>query len=547
MTDRWQSFAREHLRPLFSDQAKLYQRLEGKIDAEVLQRAKRDAMDESDVKTIIAELHKCAQTQEEAEAGRRSVGHRPVVSKIKIFANWADKFFIAFSGIAQIAKAIDQHYGGIAYGTLSLFLMVVRNKELHNALTFETLEGIGSWLPRLDVISKVEKENETVMQFVFEVYSEIVGFLRDATEYFTRNWIVRTCKIVVKPPDQYLMRQAEGLKEKTRNLLEELFLVQYDQLCRMKQHLSCVVENTDQTNKRLAEEQSECHQERLRTISRKLDFPTELTAGPETMAQDCAQIYAGKFIEHRDRAASSPIRLKNISLGALAERPQYNDWMRFEASSLLILSGENFSYNASESWLSPVAVEFYHSVSNVTNISTMFHSINALKARRRKDPETEVLLLLKSVLYQLFELRPKLCQIWHDSIAEECGKSATTFEAQDPLDEQIGALFIQFVKVLSSDADDRHVYYILLDGLERLSAPAPETLLAGFLDVLDNHEMKVKVKMLVTCDFTTFQNKVRGPGDMDGLRYALGQGGNRQAMNRVFCDFWNQPQLERNS
>lgn len=546
MGDCWQRFAQDHLKPLLSRQAELYQYLEEKVDARVLERAKNGNTGEKDVKIIIGQLHDYAQSQSGAkdEADRRKIGRRLIISKIQRLAVWADKFLITFSGIAAIVKAVDEQYGGIVYGTLALFLTVARNKELHKILTANTLDRICDWLPRLDVISKVEKKNDTVMRFVFDVYQRTVDFLRDATKYLAQSWFVRTCKVIARPPELYLKDQVEELKEKTKALLEELFLAQYGHLCGIKQNLSRLVENTNQTNVQLAEQQSENRQERLRKISSTLELPLELKAGPETMIQDCIKIYAGMFSEHRDKAASPPVKLQKISLRLLNDRPRYSEWKWHQTSSLFLLGGENYSYNVSESWLSPVVVEFYLSVKGLPNTLAMFHSINAVRARRRKDPEAEILLLLKSILYQLLKQSPKLCQNWQDSIAHEYSKSVIDHSTRDPIDGQINALFKLLSKVLSSDSNKHNTYYILLDGLERLSAPAPETLLAGFLDVLDNPEVKGRIKMLVTCDSTTFQNEIRSPKDRDGLRHALGQGGNRQAMNRVFSDFWKQSRLD---
>ena len=48
------------------------------------------------------------------KAGRQSV----------IFANNFSSFLQAYSGVIEIMKGADQQYGGVAYSTLSLFLIV---------------------------------------------------------------------------------------------------------------------------------------------------------------------------------------------------------------------------------------------------------------------------------------------------------------------------------------------------------------------------------------------------------------------------------------
>ena len=49
---------------------------------------------------------------------------RTVGKKTVVFANNFANFFQAYSGVVEIMKGADQQYGGIAYGTLSILLIV---------------------------------------------------------------------------------------------------------------------------------------------------------------------------------------------------------------------------------------------------------------------------------------------------------------------------------------------------------------------------------------------------------------------------------------
>lgn len=42
------------------------------------------------------------------------------------FANHVSNFLQAFSGVVEVVKAVDQQYGGAAYGALSVLLIVRR-------------------------------------------------------------------------------------------------------------------------------------------------------------------------------------------------------------------------------------------------------------------------------------------------------------------------------------------------------------------------------------------------------------------------------------
>lgn len=49
---------------------------------------------------------------------------KKVGKKTVVFANNFSSFLQAYSGIVEIMKGTDQQYGGLAYSTLSLLLIV---------------------------------------------------------------------------------------------------------------------------------------------------------------------------------------------------------------------------------------------------------------------------------------------------------------------------------------------------------------------------------------------------------------------------------------
>lgn len=82
--------------------------------------------EDADVESLRGLVSNClgrAQAQQEESRSRPSI-IRKVGKKTVVFANNFSGFLQAYSGIVEIMKAADQQYGGIAYGTLSLFLIV---------------------------------------------------------------------------------------------------------------------------------------------------------------------------------------------------------------------------------------------------------------------------------------------------------------------------------------------------------------------------------------------------------------------------------------
>jgi hypothetical protein len=66
-------------------------------------------------------------TTEEAQKGlleERGKGVKKVAAKVEKFAITFAGFLDAYSGIVEVLKCADSQYGGLAYGTLSLFFIV---------------------------------------------------------------------------------------------------------------------------------------------------------------------------------------------------------------------------------------------------------------------------------------------------------------------------------------------------------------------------------------------------------------------------------------
>ena len=93
-------------------------------------------LEEADAESVANLVSDClgrAQEQQEKSQGNPKMIRR-AGKKAVIFANNFSGFLQAYSGIVEIMKAADQQYGGVAYGTLSLFLVVCQlSKPLRRA------------------------------------------------------------------------------------------------------------------------------------------------------------------------------------------------------------------------------------------------------------------------------------------------------------------------------------------------------------------------------------------------------------------------------
>ncbi|KAL9639490.1 MAG: hypothetical protein Q9204_001065, partial [Flavoplaca sp. TL-2023a] len=124
-------------------------------------------------------------------------------------SNYTQNFTTKFSGllesyssIVEVVKGADQQYGGLAYGTMSLFLIVsldlnrllgllmrVRqvavNKSRHESVIEETMDHIHSSLPRMKAFKEIYPTKE-LGDLVANFYTEVMQFLRQSIKYFGR-------------------------------------------------------------------------------------------------------------------------------------------------------------------------------------------------------------------------------------------------------------------------------------------------------------------------------------------------------------------------
>ena len=87
---------------------------------------------------------------------RKASGTRKAGVEIQKMLSSLGIFLQGFSGIAEIVKAADQQFGGLAYGTVSVLVTVAVRKVEHEDLIEEVLEELAHAFPRLNVLEHIE-------------------------------------------------------------------------------------------------------------------------------------------------------------------------------------------------------------------------------------------------------------------------------------------------------------------------------------------------------------------------------------------------------
>ena len=541
-----QQLVLDDLKDLLAEQEEFYGSLslKEKINQQDLQMAS-NRTDKDTLHAAVVEFYNAVHHQARAKEQSDRHGMGKLSGRLSTFAKWTLDFFETYSGISEIVRGIDNNFGPIAYGTFSIFLMVAQSKEVHRVLIQSILEELGNWLPRLETIRAKERSHPRLMKFVLDIYIETVRFFRYATEFLCSARASRAWKLISRPPQQDLQKRLDMIKEKSKGLLEELTLRLYEQQDEMARQLTRI-ENFANENAEFAKRNAgDDHRNQLQRVAKALDLPPDFDANVALMITHCdSQVYQALF-EFQRKAAFRPVRLRQISLQALSQRLSYKAWMSATQSSLLLLGGENRDISIPQSWLSPVATKFFHFVQQSPKCKVVFHSINAARVcHRYQSPEHEILLALKSILYQVLSKETRLCLSFYEKFFQAGSLPSTDSISEDQIEKRIHDCVKILSEVLSSSYLEAQTVFIVLDGVERLSAPAPQTLFESVLQLLDECDEQATIKVLAICSALGLGN-IKDSKDEKGLRFALGQGGNRQIMERVFADLcWNQPVLQ---
>ena len=153
----------------------------------------------STLEQIVQEVLEDAKDQK----GRWVKNRSKASTHVQKFATSFSSFLQSYSGIVEVVKGADQQYGGLAYGTLSMFLIVrghlvfplkiaknrrqiAVNKSRQEAVIEDTMSTLRSNLPRMRASREIYPSSEVVF-LVAEVYTEVMHFLRESVKYYQRS------------------------------------------------------------------------------------------------------------------------------------------------------------------------------------------------------------------------------------------------------------------------------------------------------------------------------------------------------------------------
>jgi hypothetical protein len=510
-----------------STDGQIYRDLYGIIDAELLREVQE--ADQSNVEALLQRIVQlAAQTQGDFQVSRSSSTSRKVGAKVQKLASRILDFMQVFSGIVEVIKGVDSQAGPIAYGSFVLLLTIAKNKQMHEDFISDTLETFRCWLSRLEMISFAEQQDETVQNHILEIYIKIIDFAQQSIRYYCSSSARRVFRAIYKPPQLYAKKHADEIKESIADLMQGLLVLQHARILEMSDTIQA-------TNRHLSDRQAELHEIRIAKVRKLFNVPSTLSV--EDMLQRSKGMFNGMFARSKPKTGNgrraSP--LEQISLNTVSQRPAYKEWVKSESSSLLLLEGDNYDLYDERRlcWLSPVTIEFYEYIKGFEGIRVLFHCID-----KTQQPESGVILMLKSIIIQLLEQDIQLCAKRIDDICDAC---------KDPPpepDELIDSMF-QILETSLQEISLGQTVYMVLDGVEHLGFELPQYFFGSLLHLLNRQDLRVTVKVFAVCRLGYWPTVSRSNDSSRSLKGALGLGGHVDLMSRVLYDLgWKQGTLK---
>ncbi|KAL6721021.1 hypothetical protein ACLMJK_000121 [Lecanora helva] len=321
--------------------------------------------------------------------------------KTQILAASIIEFLENFSTIADIAKGIDQRAGGVAYGTLYILF------KTHEDLITTALKKFSALLHQLVVYRNAHLREERMLNYISEVYTEIVRFARRASIYYAKcsagNWlpflwdarIGRWWEAIVKPPKIEVEKQIHAVQTATEQVLAEADAI--------------LSKRVEETNKNM----TYLHNDSLATLRENLQIDNALSS-PASVIEACSTVYSPGLFGSTSRRGRTYV-LQECDRHLLSASGLLEPFQSLQKSSLLLMSGINhqfFPYYNTLCWLSPVTVDLARSARG----SLAFYSTQYAGGTDSLSSRHTLPTLFNSIIYQLLTWNEDFSRQWRGTV-----------------------------------------------------------------------------------------------------------------------------------
>lgn len=440
-------------------------------------------------------------------SSRRSGTGRKMATGFQGFLVTFSDFLESFSGIVEIVKAADQHYGGLAYGTLSVFLSVAVHKDQREEAIEDALEELAYAFPRLEVLQSLQP-SERLQELIADVFGLVIKFARETAAYFASR--VQRLREAMSPEKQK-MKTMSRIRKQLHQIKAESDTLLLQDISDMRQkieEMSSVVQATQTIAKdmsvrvRSTESVTLAHRNSADVqylAGIRASLGVQVGASSINLAKYKALL--GRAFNTRHATIRKPCE---TTLGSLAEEPTFTEWLQRDDSRLLLAGGQNWhKHNTRDlNWLSEGSVLLTeHLISQHDEhhkVAWFLCQTDWTMTSRQKHTMQD---MISSLTFQIVEMHPDKLRSYEDEI-QRVARSAE-WKSED--EEQSLQAFTTLLLGMLQHFDPEFTLSIVIDRLDqcRWNDPDEEAgwnmrhAIEGFLEVVENAKCRVKILLVV--------------------------------------------------
>ncbi|KAI9666538.1 MAG: hypothetical protein M1821_004474 [Bathelium mastoideum] len=276
------------------------------------------------------------------------------------FARTFSDYLEAYSGIIEIMNGADQQYGGVAYATISLFLIIAVNKDRKEKRIDELLRALQREFIRVQTVKQVHG-TPTMQGLICDAFIESIMFLRWATRYYAQPSWVRVMEAITRPPKVELDQSTAKIACAVVEIEKERDTLDSKRLFEVQSELGDVRRTVDDMRLRVEGTQNKSGLKHSDLANRSV---TDIEARDEgallnrlkELIEPPVEDRAGRLAEYQralDGAFQNMRRFSPFEMQVLEDQKAYQIWSRNFPSSLLLLYGETRAHAGHCCWLSP--------------------------------------------------------------------------------------------------------------------------------------------------------------------------------------------------
>lgn len=421
------------------------------------------------------------------QSSRRGRARLAFQENMTVFAGFLENF----SGIVEVVRAADEQYGGLAYGTLSIFVGVFVRKTQREEALLEGFAELSSTFPRLETLQRLGQthdlrtvdESDALIQLerlLAETFALVIVFAREATQYYASRTRRFKDTFIPERIKSGTLVQIRGHLEKVRDQCDALMLTKISSLQTTVNEMSTLLGHVNngvvdinkevvhinqavvQNGRRMQQSNaadSQTHESQLRRLlgvtSRSANSGSKALESLEFLICDSFSRVRSK-IEHPRPA----------SIDLLKADADFSKWWEMQRSCFLVAGGENWREESSIgplNWLSLGAIlvikELQRQHKNVAYYLAEL-AFMASKPYKRSLRDVMANLILQIALLREDALRTEL-DVLEDIVGGKAWK-------EDGTEEFWAATNTLLATVLDAFAPDFQLW-IVIDRLDRCS------------------------------------------------------------------------------